>query len=175
MAIGRLFKALVPAVAAVLAGCGEGDGPAVSLTYDRGEIVDSLFFSATKKGPMLVSIHGNPFAIDDAALATVVHGEMAAAVRGRVVAFTTDEASAPEPGTSVKVVFGAPKNANGNKLCAGKLPDLTQDPDIVRVRALFCSDDELLADAEGYVRRIGGADDVRFKRLMFDLGHALFN
>ena len=171
MGFGKLLKGLVPAVAAVLAGCGDTDGPAVVKNFDRGDIVESLFFSASRKGAVLAHVHGNPFGANDRVLAQTVHGVMAEAMIGRIVRFTDDVAAVEQPNNHVIIVFGAPLNQNGNKLCAGVLPETLapSEPGRVDVRAVFCGDGELLADVEGWAKRIEGTDDPRFHRLMFDM------
>lgn len=175
MSIGKLIKGAMPALAALLSACGDTDGPAVVKNYDRGEIVESLFFSASRAGPVLAHVHGNPFGIDDRALADTVHKVMADAVVGRPMRFTDDPAAVEQPNNHVIVVFGAPINQSGDKLCAGVLPEVqaAREPGRIDVRAVFCGDGELLADAEGWAKRIEGIDDPRFQRLIFDLSTQL--
>ena len=175
MSFGKLIKGVLPALAAVLAGCGDTDGPAVVKTYDRGDIVESLFFSASRAGPVLAHVHGNPFGGDDRKLVDAVHTTMAEAIVGRPMTFTDDPSAVEQPNNHVIVVFGAPLNQNGHKLCAGVLPEVQapREPGRIDVRAVFCGDGELLADAEGWVKRIDGIDDLRFRRLIFDLSSQL--
>lgn len=175
MGLGKLLKGLVPAVAALVAGCGDTDGPAVVKTYHKGEIVDSLFFSASRQGKVLAHVQGNPFGRDQRTLIDTIHGVMAQAVIGRVVAFTDDAAAVEQPGVQVIIVFGPPKALNGRKLCEGLLPQTVppSEQGRVDVRAVFCGDGDLLADAEGWARRIDGPDDPRFRRLIFDLTRKL--
>jgi hypothetical protein len=120
-------------------------------------------------------VHGNPFAIDDGALADLVHGVMAEAIIGRPMRFTDDAGAVEQPNNHVIVVFGAPKTLSGHKLCEGLLPEPQPpaEPGRVEVRAVFCGDGELLADAQGWAKRIEGAADPRFRRLIFDLATRL--
>lgn len=175
MGLGKVLKGLVPAVAALVAGCGDTDGPAVAKTYDRGEIVDSLFFSASRQGKVLAHVHGNPFGRDERKLIDIVHGTMAEAIVGRVVAFTDNPAAVEQPGVHVIIVFGPPKAMNGRKVCEGQVPQTVPPAEQGRidVRAVFCGDGDLLADAEGWAKRIESADDPRFRRLIFDLARKL--
>lgn len=175
MGLRKLLTGLLPAAAAVLGGCADADGPAVAKTYDRGEIVESLFFSASRQGAVLAHVHGNPFGGDHGVLAEAVHANMADAILGRVVRFTDDATAVEQPQNHIVVVFGAPKGQSGHKLCEGKLPQTQPpaEPGRVDVRAVFCADGELLADAEGWAKRIEGTDDPRFQRLMYDLASKL--
>lgn len=175
MGLGKLLKGLLPVAAAVLSGCGNADGPAVAKTYDRGEIVESLFFSASRKGLVLAHVHGNPFGIDERVLIEAVHKHMADAILGRIVGFTDDPAAVEQPNNHIIVVFGAPPGQSGHKLCQGILPEPqpAAEQGRVDVRAVFCADGELLADTEGWAKRIEGADDPRFQRLMYDLADKL--
>lgn len=175
MGFGKLLKGLVPAAAALLAGCGDTDGPSVVKTFDRGDVVESMFFSASRKEWVLAHVHGDPFGRGAADLETNVHTAMADAMKGRIVRFTSDASAVEQPQNHIIVVFGAPVNQNGDKLCSGVLPQ-TQAPTEqgrVDVRAVFCADGERLADAEGFAKRIDGADDPRFHRLMYDLAYQL--
>ena len=172
------FKKLAALGAALfsplLSACDSGNGPAVVNTFDRGGVWEHVIY-AGKSGPILVDIHGNPFGIADEMLADNVLLHMTNAISRRVLHYTANEAEAQAPGIKVVLLFGADKTANANRICQGKLPSVQPgEGDKIDVRAVFCSDDQLMSDVEGWIKGVTGPDDKRFKVLIGDVTRQLF-
>jgi len=160
--------------APLLSACDNADGPAVVNTYDHGGVWENVVY-AGKDSPILVNIHGNPFGGAEAMLADNVLLSMSNAISSRVLHYTTNEAEAKSTSIKVILLFGADKTANGRKICEGKLPTITPAQDgKVMLRAVFCSDEQLMSDVEGWVKNVTGPDDKRFKRLIGDMTRQLF-
>ncbi len=171
MGLRKLFAAAASAATAALGACEEG--PAVVSNYDRGPLVWSVLVDASKNGPMLARVHGNPFSLPDADLAALIHERMAKAIGERKIRYTSDPGEAPRPGARVAIVFGAPKDMNGDRFCQGRAPELAPEPERITVRALFCSEENLLSDAQGWVKDVAEPTDKRFAILISSLTHTL--
>ncbi|MCW8836274.1 MAG: hypothetical protein OQJ99_07920 [Rhodospirillales bacterium] len=168
--LGRLAAiaaAIVPA-----AGCDQG--PMVAQLFYVGPIVESVMVDATRNGPMMALVYGAPFPGREPETRAGVMAGLSKAVKGRIVSFEERVEMVANPDVRVIVVFGAPKNLNGERLCRGEMPELTVEADWTTVRAVFCTGDRRLSDAEGRAEGLSGPDDPRFKSLMHDLGVALF-
>ncbi len=164
MSLKGMFKACVSAVPLFLSGC--SDGPAVVTNYHKGEIVWELATSAGKDGPIFVEIHGNPFGGGELQVQSTILSTMSKAIQKRVFTYTLDKSEARTPDAKVAILFGAPINLNGNRICEGDRPEPTYDMEKITIRAVFCSRDELLSDVEGWVKNVSNPDDKSFKTLI---------
>jgi len=172
------FKKLAALGAALfsplLSACDDANGPAVVNTYDHGGVWENVVY-AGKDSPILVNIHGNPFGGDANLLADNVLLHMSNAISQRVLHYTTNPAEAKSTSIKVILLFGADKTANGRKICEGKLPEVKPiEGDKITLRAVFCSDEQLMSDVEGWVKNVTGPDDKRFKVLVGDITRQLF-
>ena len=155
----------------LLAAC--GDSPRVTSNYVRGPLVWSALVDAGKDGPVFVEIFGNPFDGGADAFGAKVRTRMGEAIREREFTYIGDPGQASNPNTHVKLFFGAPDNANGRRLCKGEDTKLTNDPEKLKVRAVFCAGDDLLSDAQGWTTNVTSAEDKGFARLIGDLTRVL--
>ena len=147
MGVRRYLGAAAALLAPLLAACDQG--PKVVTHYHRGEIVASTMVHASKSGPILAEIWGDPYGFDAEVFAETVRAHMTAGVMGRVVRFTGTPHDAFDPEHKVVMIFGAPRTLNGRRLCAGEVPPPQPRAGAeIAVRAVFCSGGELLADAE---------------------------
>ncbi|MBL6958679.1 MAG: hypothetical protein ISR52_06845 [Rhodospirillales bacterium] len=157
-----------------LAGCDEQPSSVVNNFDRQPEMTWSSMISASSKGPVLATVHGTALGMAEGDFADTVRGLMSGAIQERRIKFTGDEGAAPSPNIRLTVLFGAPKTASGNKICAGQLPDLSQPEDRITVRAVFCIDGDLYSDAEGWVKDVKSADERRFQQFIFDVMTNLF-
>jgi len=165
MSLKTFLKACVSALPLMAAGCGEA--PTVIQNYTKGEdIVWSMVQTASRKGPMLVEVAGNPFGGGDEQLNKIILGTMKGAIQKRVITYTLDKTKASEPSFKITLLFGAPTTLNGNRICEGEWPEPQYNMEKITLRAVFCSRDELLSDVEGFVQNVTSAEDAKFKLLI---------
>lgn len=168
----RLLTIGAAALTALVSGC--GDGPATVAGGWRSPATWSSMIYATKDGPLLVEIHGAPFGLPPARFRTAVAEAMTNAIFGRPSTFTTDPQQAPQPRYRVVLAFNAPDNTDPRDLCRGQVATLAQTGDRITVHGAFCEDATLLASIRGWVAKVQGAEDERFRRLISQLTRELF-
>jgi hypothetical protein len=150
---------------ALLAGCAWGD---------PGNRISARRALADAKEPVLMSVVGNPFAMDQARLNALTSAELSAGVTGMRTQFTVsaERAAAPEP--RVVTVFNPSSDPDPDLLCMA--PDgITTESGIapVRVMAAFCQGNQVL----GVTRTesvVSGPTDQRFRRLLWRTASTLF-
>jgi hypothetical protein len=168
MAVPPLRTARWPVVmlgSALLVGCAWGD---------PGNRVSARRALADAKEPVLMSVVGNPFAMDQARLNALTTAELSAGVTGMRRQFTisAERAAAPEP--RVVTAFNPLSDPDPDLLCMA--PDgITTEPGIapVRVMAAFCQGNQVL----GVTRTesvVSGPTDQRFRRLLWRTASTLF-
>jgi hypothetical protein len=168
MAVPPLRSARWPVVmlgSALLVGCAWGD---------PGNRISARRALADAKEPVLMSVVGNPFAMDQARLNALTTAELGAGVTGMRREFTVsaERAAAPEP--RVVTVFNPLSDPDPDLLCMA--PDgITTEPGIapVRVMAAFCQGNQVL----GVTRTesvVSGPTDQRFRRLLWRTASTLF-
>ncbi len=140
-------------------------GPTITKGYEAGDVARSAWDFAGAHGPVLAVIHGNPFAGDEQAFQRKVLDLLDRATAQRVTRYTTDPAQAVQPKTRVVLIFDAPAGADGNAICAGRIP-ATAPGDKVMLRMLLCSEDRLLSDVGGHIARGEDLDHPRFADLI---------
>lgn len=171
-----MLKRLMSLGAAALAALGSAceDGPATIAGTWRSPATWSSMVHATRSGPMLVEVHGRPF--DDGAgdFPARVAEAMTDQVFGRRTAFTTRRDQAAEPGLRVVLAFNPPPGLHPDSLCEGNVPTAAAPRERVTVQATFCDHGRRLASAEGWVAKVTGPDDKRFRQLIGQLTRELF-
>lgn len=169
----RLMQVGAAALAALGSGC--GDGPATVAGSWRSPAAWSSMVYATKDGPMLVEVHGTPFDMPAASFRQDVAAAMTGGVFGRPTAFTADRDQAPQPRFRVVLAFNAPDTTDARDLCAGQVATAAAiRPERITVHGAFCDGTTLLASIRGWVAKVEGADDKRFRQLLNQLTRELF-
>lgn len=170
-----MFKKILSAGAALLAGLTAAceDGPATVPGGWRSPATWSSLVHASAHGPVWVQVVGRPFA-GEGEVADRVVAAMTNQLVGRQVAFTARRDLAAKPEFRVVLAFNPPANADPRALCAGNVATLAQPGDKVTVLAAFCDQSGLLASVQGWVAKVGGADDPRFVRLLGQVVRDLF-
>ncbi|MEO5337559.1 MAG: hypothetical protein H7841_11790 [Magnetospirillum sp. WYHS-4] len=172
MEFGRVLRWLAAGLAPLLSAC--ENGPSVVSNFSKGQaLIDSVLTYASKDGPILAQVLGNPFGMEEPLFGNLVRDRLPDGVMGRVVTFTGRESEAPHPNIRVIVMFGGLTAMPAHRLCDGRHPELSFNPDKLTVRAVLCADGDPLSDAEGWARNIQGPNDRPFRRLLGDMSRAL--
>jgi hypothetical protein len=153
-------------LAGLLAGCSSGEGPDAQNDPRRA--------LAAANEPVLMTLVGNPFEMDQARLSALVSNELAHGVTGMSTAFTTsaERAGAPEP--HVVVVLNPANEPPPGALCLTPetIPTGPADEQ-VQILAAFCRGDQVLNTARTEAA-VGGPTDQSFRRLLWRTSSALF-
>jgi len=171
-----MFKRILSAGAAMLAALTAAceDGPATVPGGWRSAAVWSTMVHASAHGPLWLEIHGQPFADGQAALGGKVAAAMTNQLVGRPLALTVDRDQAAKPEFKVVLAFNPPANADPRDLCAGSVATAVQAGEKITVLASFCDKTGMLASVQGWVAKVQGVDDPRFKRLLAQVVRDLF-
>ena len=150
----------------LLWGCTSGNGPDAQNEARRA--------LAAAPEPVLMTLLGNPFEMDQARLNALVSNELARGVTGMSTEFTTaaERAAAPEP--HLVVVLNPANEPEPATLCAAPeiVPTAPADEQ-VQILAAFCRGDQVLNTARTEAV-VGGPTDQRFRRLLWRTSSALF-
>lgn len=168
----RLFSLGAAALAALTSGC--GDGPATVAGTWRSPAAWSSMIYATSAGPMLVEVHGDPFGQSAAAFRAAIATAMTNQLIGRATAFTSDPQQAPQPRYRVVLAFNPPADADAHHLCEGRIATAATPQERLTVLGAFCDGSTLLASVSGWVAKVDGSDDRRFRQLIGQLTRDLF-
>lgn len=172
----RLISLGSAAMAALVSGC--GDGPATVGGTWRSPAAWSSLIYATSAGPMLIEVHGDPFGEPPAQFRARVAEAMTNQIIGRPTAFTDDPQAAPQPRYRVVLAFNAPDSADARQLCEGPVATTpqpgAQPGQRVTVLGGFCDGTTLLASVKGWVAKVDGSDDRRFRQLLGQAVRDLF-
>ncbi|MGE5477254.1 MAG: hypothetical protein ACM3Q1_11405 [Bacteroidales bacterium] len=171
----RLLTLGAAMLTALAAGC--GDGPATIAGTWRSPAAWSSLVYATSKGPLLIEVHGAPFAEAPAEFRTTLAMMMTNRVFGRPTAFTADPAVAPQPRYRVVLAFNPAPATDARDLCQGTVAvsaDAVAENARLTVQAAFCDGATVLASIQGWVAKVGGSKDRRFVQLMEQLTRELF-
>jgi hypothetical protein len=153
-------------LAGLLAGCTSGTGPDAQNDPRRA-------LAAAEK-PVLMTLVGNPFEMDEARLSALVSSELARGVTGMSTAFTSsaERAAAPEP--HLVVVLNPVREPTPAALCRASETIATAPADQqVRILATFCRGDQALNTTRTEAV-VSGPTDQRFRRLLWRTSSALF-
>jgi hypothetical protein len=167
----RMGRPAALAGALLAAGCGS----VPSVTSDSGVgNTRQVLVERAEQGPVLAVVVGNPYAIDEARLDSMVTQEMAAGVSGLSVDFTTSpsEAAAAEP--RLVVLLNPAADPSGNAACRSPtaVPTLPAGEEL-QVLAAFCDGADALGSVTGQ-DTVSGPTDRRFQRLLWRTSSALF-
>lgn len=168
----RLASLGAAVMAAMVSGC--GDGPATVAGGWRSPATWSSMVYASSAGPLLVEVHGDPFGLNAAEFRRHLAGLMTNKVFGRPTAFTADPSAAPQPRYRVVLAFNPPDDTDTRQLCSGSVATAAKPGERVTVLGAFCEGPALLASIKGWVARVDGADDKRFRQLMEQMVRELF-
>jgi hypothetical protein len=156
--------------ALLLVGCGstptvtsEGVGDTRQILTERAE-----------QGPVPAVVVGNPYAMDEARLDSMVTDAMAAGITGLSVDFTTDPARAAAAEPRLVVLLNPAADPTGSAACRN--PTLAQTlpaGDELRVLAAFCDGANAIGSVE-VQDAVSGPTDRRFQRLLWRTASALF-
>lgn len=161
---GRAAVLLLCAVA--LLGCGRGADPSAQDQARRA-------LRAAPR-PVLMTLEGNPFDMDQARLNGLISSEMAAGVRGMRAEFTTSPGQAPASEPHLVVILNPHAEPAPAAVCAA--PDAiptapASEP--LRIVAVFCQGDQVLG-ATRTEDTVGGPTDQRFRRLLWRTASQVF-
>lgn len=124
--------------------------------------------------PVLVTVFGNPFAMDQARLNALVSTELADGVTGMSAQFTTSPERAAAPDPRVVAVLNPLRDPAPETLCAAPAGIATGPAaQQVRIVAAFCQGDQVL----GVTRTedaVASPTDQRFRRLLWRTARTLF-
>jgi hypothetical protein len=162
----RARRCSVVLVGLLLSGCASGTGPDA-----KNEARRAL---AAAQEPVLMTLVGNPFEMDQARLNALISNELARGVTGMSTEFTTaaERAAAPEP--HLVVVLNPVNEPAPEALCVAPETVLTAPADEqVQILAAFCRGDHVL-NAARTEAVVGGPTDQGFRRLLWRTSSALF-
>lgn len=168
----RLLSLGAAAITSVVAACEEGPAT-VSGTW-RSPATWSTMVYASSTGPMLVEVLGQPFAnLSTESLSSQIADAMTGQLIGRPITFTAIRDQAPRPQYRVVLAFNAADATDPRSVCAGKV---TVGPaaEKITIIASFCDDGQMLASVKGWIARVDGPADARFRRLMGQITRELF-
>lgn len=150
----------------LLAGCSSGTGP--DATNDARRAL------AAADQPVLMTLVGNPFEMDQARLSALVSNELARGVTGMSTAFTTSGARAAATEPHLVVVLNPANEPPLAALCLTpeSIPTGPADEQ-VQILAAFCRGDQVLNTARTEAA-VGGPTDQSFRRLLWRTSSALF-
>lgn len=174
----RLLSLGAAALAAVTSAC--EDGPATVTGTWRSPATWSSMVHASASGPLLVEIHGVPFRLPASEwhAAPEWHAAIAEAMTdqiiGRRLAFSAAREAVSHPEYRVVLAFNPPDNADAGQLCAGRVAVAPEAPERIAVLAAFCGNGQLLASVRGWVAKVDGPADRRFRHLLGQITRELF-
>jgi len=157
----------------LLAAC-EGEVPTTVIHYKQANLLESLLVYASTSGPVLTIVHGTPFGSQKKETLNAVLEEFARTVSWRKTAFTAEAATAPHPEHRVVVAFNAPESLDGRALCRGDHPATDANAPI-RVRAVFCGNNEMISDVSGRLKTATGPGDQMFRKLLSQVARDLLD
>jgi hypothetical protein len=153
-------------LAGLLASCAPGSGP--DATDDARRAL------AAADEPVLMTLVGNPFDMDEARLRALVSSELARGVAGMSTAFTgsAERAAAPEP--HLVVVLNPVSEPVPGVLCSAPETISTAPAEQqVQILAAFCRGDQAL-NITRTEAVVSGPTDQRFRRLLWRTSSGLF-
>jgi hypothetical protein len=124
--------------------------------------------------PVLMTVVGNPFAMDETRLDALVSTELAAGISGMSTQFTPSPERAAAPDPRVVVVLNPLRDVAPETLCVA--PDTIPTApatDRLRIVAAFCQGDQVLGLARTE-DAVAGPTDQRFRRLLWRTATTLF-
>ena len=155
----------------MLAGC---SGPRTSATYQSPES-QAFAQNAMARGPLLVTIQGQPYAAAEQASEHATLAAMQSAITWTATPrLTTDPAQASVPSMQVVMTFNVGA-IDANVQCRGGSQGGGPQPDgAVQVSASFCGSGDLISNTSGRIVRSSGAEDPQFASLIRQVTYDLF-
>ena len=165
----RPSVALVGAL--LLAGCGS----VPTVTADSGvSNTRQVLAERAEQGPVLAVVIGNPYAMDEARLDSMVTDAMAAGISGLGVDFTTGPSLAAAAEPRLVVALNPAGDPAGSAACRKPTSVRTLPAaEELRVLAAFCDGGTALGSVEAQ-DTVSGPTDRRFQRLLWRTASALF-
>ncbi len=175
MMMKRLLSLGAAALATLVGGC--GDGPSTVPGGTRSPAAWSSFIYATSPGPLLLEVRGASLdTASPARLARAIAEALAAGIPARPFTLTTNAAAAAKPNFRIVVVVGAAPNLDERAICAGRATMETARIEAagrIDLIATFCDGESLLSSVRGWVAKIDGVDDRRFRLLINQIAREL--
>jgi hypothetical protein len=167
----RLSRASAALVGALLAGCGS----VPTVTTDSGvSNTRQVLAERAEQGPILAVVIGNPYAMDEARLDSMVTDAVAAGISGLSVDFTTDPSRAAAAEPRLVVVLNPAGDPTGSAACRNPTSVRTLPAgEELRVLAAFCDGANAIGSVEAH-DTVSGPTDRRFERLLWRTASALF-
>jgi hypothetical protein len=123
---------------------------------------------------VLVEVLGQPFVgFSTDSLAGQIADAMTGQLIGRPITFTAAHDQAPRPQYRVVLAFNAADATDPRSVCTGKVAG-GGPAEKITVIASFCDDGQMLASVKGWIARVDGPADSRFRRLMGQITRELF-
>jgi len=170
-ATSPLSRASAALVGALLAGCGS----VPTVTTDSGvSNTRQALAERAEQGPVLAVVIGNPYAMDEARLDSMVTDAMAAGISGLGVDFATEPSRAAAAEPRLVVVLNPAGDPPGSAACRSPTPLRTVPAgDELRVLAAFCDGANAIGSVEAQ-DTVSGPTDRRFERLLWRTASGLF-
>lgn len=165
----------VALAAAVTAGGCAGDGATTAPTM-RNPNAWSFAQGIMDRGPMLVEVHGEPYATDRQVLGETIARAMERAITWSAGArFTPNKEEAASPGFRVVTTFNGPIGLGSNENCAGGAQGAGPLPEgQVRMLMTFCDGADVISNVGGQIGRSSGIADPEFTDLVSQATRDLF-
>jgi len=169
----NFWHVLAAAVAAFLASC--GDGPASNVSYKLGPQVWDFFVFAAKDGPVFVVVDGNPFRLDEEALAESVAASMGTAFSEPFIKFTSDKARAGHPEYRMIWTLSPAPGYDMNTVCGDTRPAVApMTGRRLEMRVAFCQSGRLLSAVHGWMPAANsGPDNEDWRNLIAQMARQL--
>ena len=168
----RRFRRATVALLA-LAGC--EDAPQSSLIDMRVESARDFLINASKDGPVLVELLGEPLAAGAKLDREVFAGQVASTFGAEPwIKTTADKAKASQPDFRMIWVVDPVAWLSPDAACQGKAaPGPVRRAERVEIRAYFCSEQKTLSAVQGSVRRPASVDESRWLQLVRQMSRQL--
>jgi hypothetical protein len=156
-----------------LAACAQPATVQRSAVFERPLAQRGLDYAGAR-GPVLLTVVGDPFAQGLADRDTLALAALRRALGGTGIELTTDPTVADRPDFRLVLLLAPEEARAADATCAepAAVPTRTAGEEIL-VRAIFCDGTEALGVAEG-TGVVAGADDAAYTRLMRQTVQALF-
>lgn len=151
------------------------DAPQSSLIDMRVQSARDFLINASKEGPVLVELLGEPLAVGG----KLSHSEFAALVGSTFgaepwIKMTADKAKAAQPDFRLIWVVDPVAWLSPDAACQGKAASApVRRAERLEMRAYFCSEQRTLSAVQGSVKRPASSDDARWQQLVRQMSRQL--
>lgn len=168
----RIGGLVTAGLAGFLASC--GDGPASNVSYKLGPQVWDFFLFAASDGPVLVEVGGNPFALDEDALADSIAASMQTGFTEPFIKFTADRAAAAHPEYRMIWTLNPAPGYDMNTVCERQPAAAPLIGRRLEMRVAFCQAGRLLAAVHGWMPAAdAGPDNADWRDLIAQMARQL--